>query len=77
MTERRVATVSVNRYHDLDKEVQVIARYLPENYHVVHVDTGNREVWIEGTDVAGWTLDGYVLPRLASGMHFGREVEQA
>jgi hypothetical protein len=31
-------------------------------------------VIIAGTDYAGWTLDGYVLPRLASGLMFGEEV---
>jgi hypothetical protein len=29
---------------------------------------------IEGRDASGWTLDGYVLPRLASGLIFGEEV---
>jgi hypothetical protein len=36
---------------------------------------GGREgLVIEGTDNAGWTLDGYVLPRLASGLYFGKEI---
>ena len=29
---------------------------------------------IGGYDDAGWTLDGYVLPRLASGLIFGEEI---
>jgi hypothetical protein len=29
---------------------------------------------IEGEDNAGWTLDGYVIPRLASGLIFAKEV---
>lgn len=46
------------------REVDVIRRYLPSNYIAFTWATG---VWIEGNDVAGWTLDGYVIPRLASG----------
>lgn len=49
---------------DRAREVDVIRRYLPSNYIAFTWGTG---VWIEGNDVAGWTLDGYVIPRLASG----------
>lgn len=55
--------------------------YLPENYSVIHeyetVDewksTPDRPVArscfvIKGEDVRGWTLDGYVIPRYASGL---------
>jgi hypothetical protein len=61
-----------------------VAAYLPGNYQVVGgsatfdptvsgapVEEG---VLIEGRDDAGWTLDEYVLPRLASGNMFGEEV---
>ncbi len=57
-----------------------IEAYLPSNYRVVGTcpdpndDNGRDGTVIEGTDNAGWTLDGYVLPRLASGLYFGREV---
>jgi hypothetical protein len=56
-------------------EGAAIARYLPSNYQVIGT-TGAPEHWtiIEGFDNAGWTLDGYVLPRLASGMFYGEEV---
>jgi hypothetical protein len=48
-------------------------RYLPGNYAVVSIgDDGS--VLIAGEDRAGWTLDDYVLPRLASGLYHGREV---
>jgi hypothetical protein len=50
-----------------------IAAYLPTGYEVV-TDTGDG-VLIAGRDCAGWTLDGYVLPRLASGLMFGNEVD--
>jgi hypothetical protein len=56
-----------------------VAAYLPDNYRVTGTRPDPRVGWvvviIEGEDVAGWTLDDYVLPRLASGLYFGREVE--
>ena len=30
---------------------------------------------IGGRDVAGWTLDAYVIPRLASGLYFATEID--
>lgn len=54
-----------------------VAAYLPANYQVK--DDGppwggeELEVLIEGADRAGWTLDGYVIPRLASGLMFAKE----
>ena len=50
-----------------------VARYLPENY-VVMREEADGDVLIAGYDSAGWTLDGYVLPRLSSGLMFGTEV---
>ena len=49
-----------------------VAPYLPSNYRVI----GETEdgTLISGTDNAGWTMDDYVLPRLASGLHFGHEI---
>lgn len=53
-----------------------IAAYLPANYSVIATNgTGlDQVVTIGGHDSAGWTLDGYVIPRLASGLYFAREV---
>jgi hypothetical protein len=43
-----------------------VAAYLPDCYSVVGTnDDGS--VAISGEDVAGWTLEDYVIPRLASG----------
>lgn len=50
-----------------ERDGQAVARYLPSNYRVV--STTDTTVTIEGEDRAGWTLDGYVIPRLASGMY--------
>lgn len=47
---------------------EAIERYMPDNYWV------RPDGVIEGEDHAGWTLDGYVLPRLASGLYFFEEV---
>jgi hypothetical protein len=53
-------------------DLEAIRRYLPSNYSA---DSDGGSVFIHGEDNAGWTLDGYVLPRLASGLYFGREVK--
>jgi hypothetical protein len=55
--------------------------YMPANYTVLHTceHPENPERWraavIGGYDNAGWTLDGYVLPRLASGGMHGVEID--
>lgn len=53
--------------------LEQIRAYMPSNYAADRDVDGN--ILIHGEDVAGWTLDGYVLPRLASGLHFAREIE--
>jgi len=50
---------------------EIVARYLPSNYRVTGQDEQN--VYIAGEDNAGWTLDGYVIPRLGSGLIVARE----
>lgn len=60
--------------------VREVAQYLPRNYSAAPCEAphgfplGGQCVRVTGHDHAGWTLDGYVLPRLASGLLFGREV---
>jgi hypothetical protein len=67
------------------------AAYMPGNYEVTWTGPWDAEAaeasglgsfgrdWrmavIEGRDNSGWTLDGYVLPRLASGGMYGREID--
>jgi hypothetical protein len=58
-------------YHD---RPDTVARYLPANYSVLRVSPD--EVLIGGADVHGWTLDGYVIPRLASGLIRAEEVDE-
>jgi hypothetical protein len=50
-----------------------VKAYLPGNYTATE---DNNIITIEGEDVAGWTLDDYVIPRLASGLIFAEEVTQ-
>lgn len=49
-----------------------VRRFLPSNYAVTEREDGT--LVIAGRDSHGWTLDGYVLPRLASGLIYAREV---
>ena len=56
-------------------ELQTVQRYLPSNYKAelrTHADPPY--ILIEGTDDHGWTLDGYVIPRLGSGLIVAREI---
>lgn len=54
--------------------VQTIKRYMPENYEAIWV-IGSEIIFIYGRDVAGWTLDDYVIPRLASGGYIAKEMK--
>ena len=49
---------------------RTVARFLPSNFEVVSSDTEAGTVTISGEDSHGWTLEDYVLPRLASGWIF-------
>lgn len=54
------------------QDVERVRAYLPNNYNAVMLDRAGT-IRITGEDVAGWTLDGYVIPRLASGLIFAKE----
>ncbi|HWE82636.1 MAG TPA: hypothetical protein VG265_13385 [Gaiellaceae bacterium] len=47
--------------------------YLPGNYAIVAGLDG--DYVIAGVDSHGWTLDDYVIPRLASGLIWAREID--
>jgi hypothetical protein len=55
--------------------------YLPANYRVIHEkETPDSRIpgsmfVIAGEDSAGWTLDGYVIPRYASGLIQCEEID--
>jgi hypothetical protein len=48
--------------------------YLPANYRVTEVTP--EYVYFAGHDNAGWTLEDYVIPRLASGLIWAEEVKE-
>lgn len=67
---RRYALIGIGRMDS----VKAVAAYLPDNYRV-EGETSHGVV-ISGIDAYGWTLDSYVLPRLASsGTMGGREID--
>ena len=59
------------------RDAEQLWAYLPMNYEVLGHDFGEpgKPVYlIVGEDVAGWTLDDYVIPRLASGLIWATEI---
>jgi hypothetical protein len=51
--------------------LQHVQDYLPSNYNAHDLDGA---IIISGYDSHGWTLDGYVIPRLSSGLIPAREL---
>jgi hypothetical protein len=61
--------------NDAERTLRTVERYLPSNYFAQIVDAdGKQSILIFGSDVAGWGMDTYVIPRLASGMYYAREI---
>ena len=52
--------------------LDTVRNYLPSNYQarMMQDDT----ILVSGVDNAGWTLTGYVIPRLASGWIVAKEI---
>lgn len=57
-----------------DSDLQQVQAYMPANYTANRASMFGGGILITGQDNAGWTLDGYVIPRLASGLIFAREI---
>jgi hypothetical protein len=55
------------------EELSRVIRFLPQAYRADFVDG---RILIRGYDYAGWTLEDYVIPRLASGLITAREVSR-
>lgn len=55
------------------RDTDQLERYLPSNYRVLRASPDG--IYIGGEDVAGWTLEDYVIPRLASGLIYAAEVD--
>jgi hypothetical protein len=56
-------------------DLETVKAYLPSNYEAYQgTDNGGAGyVLIVGSDDHGWTMDGYVIPRLASGLIVAEE----
>ena len=57
----------------LSADIVTVRQYLPSNYNAEEFDG---LIVIGGTDRAGWTLDGYVIPRLQSGLIVAVEMKE-
>jgi hypothetical protein len=55
-----------------ETDLERVAAFMPSNYSCFPNHAG--EIFIVGFDEAGWTLDGYVIPRLASGLIIAEEI---
>jgi hypothetical protein len=61
------------------RDAKQLWAYLPANYRIVGGDVGEPGVpvyVIAGEDSHGWTLDSYVIPRLASGLIWAVEIDE-
>jgi hypothetical protein len=59
------------------RRTEEVEAYLPNGYALCESfedERGRLVVIIGGKDEAGWTLDGYVIPRLASGLLAAQEI---
>ena len=55
--------------------VSEVGQYLPQNYSVIGIALEGKGVIIAGHDHHGWTLNEYVIPRLASGLIVCEEID--
>ena len=77
--------VTVPRREGIAETMERVAAFLPSNYTVSRwkwaEDEDEVRAWgaaviiVVGEDYAGWTAEDYVLPRLASGLLFGKVVD--
>lgn len=71
LKESKIPVQRKRRAVVLDGNLAQISDYMPANYQAAQLDG---YVEISGYDMAGWTLDEYVIPRLASGLINATEV---
>lgn len=64
----------ISNQYAVKTDTRTVDAYLPDNYRVAGT-LPNGDIVIAGEDRLGWTLDAYVLPRLASGLIFASEVD--
>ena len=72
-TRRATIPYSGDLPQNIEGFLQRVRALLPENYKVGY-NSLTKQFMITGHDVAGWTLDDYVIPRLASGLVFIEEI---
>lgn len=60
------------RFLVVQSDAESVAAYLPSNYHILATTRGC--TLVAGEDSAGWDLDGYVIPRLSTGLYPSQEV---
>lgn len=66
-----IRSAIIDHTTDLDR----VRAFLPSNYQAVRLAIDTTDViYIVGVDRMGWTLDDYVIPRLASGNLYAKEV---
>lgn len=51
----------------------IVQRYMPSNYKVIE-SPDKENLYIYGHDDHGWTMEDYVIPRLASGLIWASEI---
>jgi hypothetical protein len=57
-------------------QLHIVQQYLPTNYSArLETHANPAYIVIEGEDDHGWTLDGYVIPRLGSGLIVATEIQ--
>ncbi len=66
---------SAHPLRNIEEFLDRVRAYMPDNYKVSY-NSLTKQFMITGHDVAGWTLDGYVIPRLASGLVFAEEITE-
>ena len=79
--EREAFIFTANKmdFNEAETMLRRVSAYLPRNYDAT-LSTANNLVFrvkISGYDSAGWTLDGYVIPRLASGNMYAEETDRS
>ena len=77
--EAFIFTANTMDYNEASTMLGRVLAYLPGNYEAALVTANNLVfgVKISGYDSAGWTLDGYVIPRLASGNMYAEESDRS
>jgi len=73
-TRRATIPYSGDPPRNVEGVLERVKALLPDNYKVSY-NSLTEQFMITGHDVAGWTLDEYVIPRLASGLIFAEEVK--